>query len=122
MERRGRAFTTEHLQSTLSRVEILKETNEMALLVFLLLKTKLRVNELLGWFNLDPVARKKYLKTYHPEEDLLGGYESAPKLFTKTHQALLTQWQKKCRLWFPYQRATFEMLRRAPVKSVDENE
>ncbi|GBL71885.1 hypothetical protein AVEN_228812-1 [Araneus ventricosus] len=109
MERCGRNFTPEQLQTIQSRVEKWKETDEMALLIFLLIKTRLKMKELLGWFNTDPEKRKEYLKD---KPDWLGGYISAPKLFPKTHQAYLKQWKRVCSQWFGIHEATFEMVRR----------
>ncbi|GFR14414.1 uncharacterized protein TNCT_422171 [Trichonephila clavata] len=64
MERRGRVFTPEQIKTIQTRVEKLKDTEEMALLVFLLLKTKLKMSDLLSWFNKDPVKRQNYLKEH----------------------------------------------------------
>lgn len=79
---------------------------------FLVIHTKLRVQELMGWFNNDPVARQKFLKIGN--HDWLTEYASVPKLFPKTHQAYLAQWKRVCVQWFGIQGATFEMLRRKP--------
>lgn len=109
MERRGRVFTLDQLQIIHSRVEKWKETNEMALLIFLLINTRLKVGDLLGWFNTNPEKRKEYLKD---KPDWLGSYISVPTLFPKTHQAYLKQWKRVCSQWFGIHEATFEMVRR----------
>lgn len=113
MERRGRVFTPEQLQTIRSRVEKWKETDEMALLIYLLVETPLKVGDLLGWFNTNVEKRKEYLKD---KPDLLGEFLSVPKLFPKTHQAYLKQWKRVCSQWFGIQEATFEMVRRANHK------
>ncbi|GFT26030.1 uncharacterized protein NPIL_17021 [Nephila pilipes] len=112
MERRGRVFTPEQLETIQNRVEKWKDTDEMALLVFLMLKTKLKMSDLLGWFNTDPVKRQNYLKEH---SDYLADYVFVPVLFPKTHQAYLNQWKRVCSNWFGIQQATFEMLRRSRV-------
>ncbi|GBN19703.1 hypothetical protein AVEN_261786-1 [Araneus ventricosus] len=109
MERRGRVFTHEQLETVRSRVEKWKDTDEMALLVFLLLETQLKVTDLLGWFNMDSEKRKEYLKD---KPELLGEYLTAPVLFPKTHQAYLKQWKRVCNQWFGIREGTFEMVRR----------
>lgn len=109
MERRGRAFTSEQVNIILERMKILKETDELALLVFLLMETNLKLQQILGWFNTDPVRRKEYLKDGWLSSD----YASAPKLFPKSHQAYLNQWKRICSQWFGIQEATFEMLKRS---------
>lgn len=88
----------------------MKDTDELSLLLFLLLETNLKMSELLGWFNTDPPRRKEYLKD---KPEWLAEYTSAPKLFPKTHQAYLNQWKALCFKWFGVHSATFEMLRRS---------
>ncbi|GFQ86759.1 uncharacterized protein TNCT_228651 [Trichonephila clavata] len=110
MERRGRVFTPEQIKTIQTRVEKLKDTEEMALLVFLLLKTKLKMSDLLSWFNKDPVKRQNYLKEH---ADWLADYGSVPVLFPKTHQAYLNQWKRLCSHLFGIHQATFEMLKRS---------
>ncbi|KAG8175209.1 hypothetical protein JTE90_022632 [Oedothorax gibbosus] len=112
MERRGRKFTLSQIHTIQSRVEKWKDTDEMALLVWLILYTKLKMRDLLGWFNNDPVLRCKFLQT-HEMDDLME-YANAPRLLPKTHQAYLYQWKRVCNQWFGIQGATFEMLRRKP--------
>ncbi|GFT05739.1 uncharacterized protein TNCV_4670361 [Trichonephila clavipes] len=113
MERRGRVFTPEQMETIQTRVEKLKDTEEMALLVFLLLKTKLKMSDLLSWFNTDPVKRQDYLKEH---TDWMADYVSAPVLFPKTHQAYLNQWKRLCSHLFGIHQATFEMLKRSKVQ------
>ncbi|GFQ80233.1 uncharacterized protein TNCT_549681 [Trichonephila clavata] len=110
MERKGRVFTLDQMQTIHTRVEKLKDTEEMALLVFLLLKTKLKMSDLLSWFNTDPKKRQDYLKEH---AEWLEDYASVPVLFPKTHQAYLNQWKRLCSNLFGVHQATFEMLKRS---------
>lgn len=110
MERRGRIFTPKHIETIRLRVTTWKNTDEMALLVFLLLETKLKTKDILGWFNKDREKRRLYLKE---KDELLAELGSVPLLFPKTHQAYLNQWKVVCKKWFGIQGATFEMLRRS---------
>lgn len=110
MERQGRIFTPEHIETIRLRVSTWRKTDEMALMVFLLLETKLKTKDLLGWFNRDREKRQLYLKG---KDEWLADFGSAPVLFPKTHQAYLNQWKVVCKKWFNIQGATFEMLRRS---------
>lgn len=110
MERRGRIFTSENIETIRLRVSTWKETDEMALMVFLLLETKLKTKDILGWFNRDCEKRQLYLQG---KNEWLVEFGSAPVLFPKTHQAYLNQWKTVCKKWFGIHGATFEMLRRS---------
>lgn len=114
MERRGRKFTADQMHTIRGRVEKWKDTDEMALLVMLLLDTKLKMQELLGWFSNDPVLRVNYLEAHNM--DGMMEYANAPRLFSKTHQTYLNQWKRVCNQWFGIRGATFEMLRRPSEK------
>lgn len=92
-----------------SRVDVWKETDEMALLVFLLLNSDLTIGDLLSWFNNNVKRRQAFLK----QKTWYLNCEMAPKLFPRTHQAYLNQWKRVVRQWFGIPGATFEMLRRS---------
>jgi hypothetical protein len=109
--RKGRSFTKEQLEIIFDKVQKRRETNELSMLVYLLLNTNLKMNELLGWFNRDQVKRKTYIKG---REALLIDYVLVPLLFPKTHHAYLIQWKRACRDWVGENNATFEMLKRPP--------
>lgn len=110
MERHGRVFSNDQMNTLRERVNQRKDTDEVCLLLFLLLETKLKMSELLGWFSKDSDRRKEYLKD---KPELLSEYASAPKLFPKTHQAYLNRWKALCYHWFGVHSATFEMVRRS---------
>lgn len=110
MQRSGRRFTVDQINDIRKRVKTLRHVDEMALLVYLLLETKLKMNDLLTWFNTDKTKRMEFLKM-HPE--CMADYARAPRLFPKTHQGYLKQWSRKCLEWYGVQRATFEMLKRS---------
>ena len=86
----------------------------MAMLIYLLLETRLKIRDLLGWFNKDVTKRLEYSK------HLLPDYAKVPILFPKTHQAYLAQWKRACRSWIGVEGATFEMLKRIPKEESDE--
>ncbi len=113
MDRKTRAFTLEELQEIRKRVTEYKTTDEMSLLVYLLMETGLKVNNVLGWFNRDPGRRRAYLKT---QPQYLEDYTNVPVLFPKTHHAYLIQWKRACKSWFGKDGCTFEMLKRKPPK------
>lgn len=83
--------------------------SELCLLVYLLMTTRLKMCDLLGWFNRDIGKRRRYL------EDLrvLQEYELVPVLFPKKHQTYLLQWKRACFRWIGKKNVTFEMLRRS---------
>lgn len=112
MERQHRTFTTEQLELIQSRVEVWKETDEMALLVYVLLNTTLSIQEVLSWFNHNVERRQDVLR----QKKWNWSFATAPKLFPKTHQAYLSQWKRVVRQWFGIESATFEMLRRSRRK------
>ncbi|GIY77304.1 uncharacterized protein CDAR_422811 [Caerostris darwini] len=116
MTRKGKRFTTEQLEFISQKVSTLKNTDEMSLLVYLILKTKLKIKDLLGWFNTDLDKRRVYLQEHNTS--LLEDYTSVPKLFPKTHHAYLLQWKQACKLWLNVEGASFEMLKRCTMNAV----
>jgi len=97
------------MQTIQSRVDVWKETDEMALLVFILLNTKLTIQDVLSWFNNNVKRRQEVFR----QKKWCFNYETVPKLFSKTHQAYLNQWKQVIKQWFGIEEATFEMLRRS---------
>lgn len=116
MDRKTNAFTPDELQKIRQQVSKLKNTDEMSLLVYLLMETRLKVNDLLGWFNTDPGKRRDYLKTL---PQYLEDYANVPLLFPKTHHAYLIQWKRACKSWLGREGCTFEMLKRKFVEEVE---
>lgn len=86
-----------------------KLTDEMCMLVYLLMKTKLKVCDVLGWFNKNVRKRKEFLRKFNIS---LEDYEYVPYLFPKTHQTYLLQWKTACLSWIGKYDVTFEMLKR----------
>lgn len=111
MERRGRAFSKEQIQVIQKKIEVWKETDEMALLVFVFMNTNLKLQDVLTWFNNNVAKRLLYVN----EKKWTGDFWYARNLFPKTHQAYLNQWRRVCKKWFGIQAATFEMLKRTPI-------
>lgn len=110
--RRGILFTPDQLEEIRNKVSALKTTDELSMLVYLILSTDLKMKDLLGWFNKNPLKRREYLN--NANLDLLEDYESVPLLFPKTHHAYLVQWKRACKDWIGVEGATFEMLKRKP--------
>lgn len=110
--RNTQAFTKQQLNTILHFVECRKDREEMSLLVYLLLHTRLKVGEVLGWFNRDVDQRIEFLETLNIP---LSDFMRVPILFTKTHQAYLNRWKKTCKTSFGVENATFEMLKRKKV-------
>lgn len=101
-------MSTKELKQIYSKVRFRKTTDEMSMLVYLIMFTGLKVSDLLGWFNLNLVKRRNFLKSFNILED----YESAQILFTKKHKTYLLQWKKACKMWIGKENATFEWLRK----------
>lgn len=108
-DRKTRCLTADQMKTIRQRVSVRKNTDEMSLLIYLWIETRLTMRDLLGWFNNDPGKRRLYLNN---REELLEDFANVPKLFPKTHQTYLMQWKRSCRSWVGVEGATFEMLRR----------
>jgi hypothetical protein len=109
-------FTDDEFKIIRKNVEIRKSTDELCMLIYLLLETKLKVSQALGWFNHNLGKRRKFLKDYRTI--LLEDYKDVPRLFTKTRQAYLTQWKRLCLKWLGKKNVTFEMLKRTLAKQL----
>lgn len=109
-------FTPKELKIIHDKVQVLKSTDEMSMLIYLLLKTNLKVCDLLGWFNHNVPKRTLYLDTN--DLHILEDYESIPTLFPKKHQTYLLQWKAACVKWIGKTHVTFEMIRKSkqPLK------
>lgn len=110
-----KAFTRWQMELIQNRVRRQSETEELSMLVYLLIKTRLKVSELLGWFNKDVKRRIEYLEQTNESLSLLE-YLHVPILFPKTHQAYLSQWKRYCQKWIGVNDATFEMLKRNAIE------
>lgn len=113
MERRGRKFNSEQMKIIREKINKRKDTDEMSLVIFLMMETELGIKQLLGWFNNNPEKRQTYLK--ERDDGLMEEYAAVPKLFPKTHQAYLNQWKMKCYQWTGVPNATFEMIKRSKI-------
>lgn len=102
-------LTAEELKVIYDRVRLRKTTNELCLLVYLLMTTRLKVRDLLGWFNGDMAERRRFLR----DTKMLEEYELVRVLFPKKHQTYLLQWKKVCQSWTGKENVTFEMLRKS---------
>lgn len=103
-------FSTNELKIIYERVRFRKTTDELSMLIYVIMFTGLKVSDILGWFNNDLGKRRKVLK----QLNILEEYESVVKLFTKKHQTYLLQWKKACESWIGRKlNATFEALRQS---------
>ncbi|GFR29528.1 uncharacterized protein TNCT_229561 [Trichonephila clavata] len=105
MNRNNKTFTLEQIETIRSICQTSRETDEMCLLVWLLIETDLKPRHLLGWFNRNPDNRNDYLQG---NIVLPGGV-----LFTKRHHAYLSQFKRKCLKWIGTSNVSFEMLSRS---------
>lgn len=102
-------FTAKELEIIYEKAQVRKTVSELCLLVYLLMTTRLKVHDLLGWFNRNRGRRRNYLQ----DPTILEEYELIPVLFPKKHQTYLLQWKKACQMWIGRRDVTFEMLRKA---------
>lgn len=102
-------FSPKDLKIIYDKVRFRKTTEELSMLIYIMMFTNLKVSDLLGWFNEDLGKRRQYLKKLHILED----YESSRKLFTKKHQTYLINWKKAVKLWIGKKNATFEAFRQS---------
>ncbi|GFY71236.1 uncharacterized protein TNIN_13431 [Trichonephila inaurata madagascariensis] len=82
MSRNKKTLTLEQIETIRSVCQTSRETDEMCLLVWLLIETNLKPRHLLGLFNQNPTSRNDYLQG---KIVLPGGV-----LFSKRHHAYLT--------------------------------
>lgn len=101
-------LTVKELRKIYLKVCFRTTVSELCLLVYMLMTTRLKMCDLLGWFNQDIGQRRKYLR----DLNVLAEYELVPKLFTRKHQTYLLQWKKACESWIG-KRVTFELLRKS---------
>jgi hypothetical protein len=111
IDRSNQRFTPNQLETILKHVTIRWQTEELSLLVYLLITTSLGVSDLLGWFNRDVEKRIDYVE--RQETINLQEFAYVPVLFPKTHQTYLTRWKRACRQWIGIGNVTFEMLKRS---------
>lgn len=102
-------FTLNELQIIYDRARCRKTIDELCLIIYMLMTTTLKMQDLLGWFNRDRIKRRKYLQ----DLKILEEYELIRILFPKKHQTYLLQWKKACHSWIGKKNVTFEMLRRS---------
>lgn len=100
-------FSLRDLKIIYDKVRFRKTTEELSMLVYIMMFTDLKVSDLLGWFNEDLGKRREYLKDLNILED----YESLRKLFTKKHQTYLIKWKRVVERWIGKKNATFEAFR-----------
>lgn len=108
-------FTKDDFKIIRKQISLRKSTDELCMLVYLLLETKLKIRDLLGWFNTDVGKRRAFLENHNL---LLEEYETFPCFFPKTHQGYLLQWKMACLEWLGKGDVTFEMLKRPPDDSM----
>lgn len=102
-------FTPRDLKTIYDKVRFRKTTEELSMLIYIMMFTNLKVSDILGWFNENLGKRREYLKNLNILED----YESSRKLFTKKHQTYLIKWKKLVEAWIGKRNATFESFRRS---------
>lgn len=102
-------FSLKDLKIIYDKVRFRKTTEELSMLIYIMMFTNLKVSDLLGWFNEDLGKRRQYLKNLNILED----YESSRKLFTKKHQTYLINWKRAVELWIGKKNATFEAFRQS---------
>ncbi|GFY53331.1 uncharacterized protein TNIN_222321 [Trichonephila inaurata madagascariensis] len=105
MSREKKTLTLEQIETIRSVCQTSRETNEMCLLLWLLIETNLKPRHLLGWFNQNQTSRNDYLQG---KIVLPGGV-----LFSKRHHAYLSQFKRKCHKWIGTSNVSFEMLSRS---------
>lgn len=114
LDKKRKYFSLTEMQILYNNAEKRKSTSEICMLVYLLLRTRLKISDLLGWFNHHLNERVSYLGKY-PE--LLEDYIKVPRLFPKKHQTYLLQFKKICRKWIRVENASFQMLQRSKISS-----
>lgn len=102
-------LTLEELKIIYEHARVRKTMNELCLLIYMLMTTRLKMRDLLGWFNRDRVKRRNYLG----DVKVLQEYELVRILFPKKHQTYLLQWKRACKAWIGKRNVTFEMLRKS---------
>ena len=102
-------FSPKELKKIYDKVRFRRTTEEMSMLVYIIMFTNLKMVDLLGWFNNDIGKRRKCLKNLHILED----YEWCKRLFTKKHQTYLINWKKACKIWLGKKNITFEDFRQS---------
>ena len=104
--------TSEELKIIYDHAYLRRKIDELCLLVTLIIVTRLKMRDLLGWFNRNRNQRIHYLQNM----EILEEYERVAILFPKKHQTYLIQLKKATRNWIG-KTVTFEQIRKSSKKA-----